>query len=499
MKYIVLPSYSIRASADLHGKVSIFGYSTPIWVEISDLHTLRVETDLGSVRNESVTQAILEGLIENDLYDATKLLFTPETGIKTRATTVANTPLTFVSKGYSLDPIPNDLTQTTELNQPYLSGNIAPNERYAVKQQGADLKSFMYSELNYLSPNNLWSATFVFCWSGHNFNTMYPELIRGPGPSSTSVLKFSNNGSGFMWVTNALGSSDSTVISSRQLIGKNTILTLLGVGTNIQTYINGVLVRTSNMASDWRFHNLFVASAILTFGGKVNYFRIQDGAMTPEQVQAEHTFLRSQFPEIESVKIGDQTWATSNLEMVATPMGNVIPEVQNATDWANRQQVYNDAIAGGATVQEATRQAAAWCYYNNDPNLGAVYGKNYNRFAAKLLSNDIAAYNVANPATPWGWNVPTRAQLTTLSAQGGNASKVGGTNYWTNANGANSNGLTLLGSGIRQADGTFAELKATTGLLCRDADFARKVLNADDTFDEAAVTLDGFAIRLIKD
>ena len=114
MKHIVLPSYSIRAGADLHGKVSIFGYSIPIWVEISDVHTLRVVTDLGSVRNENLTKTILEGLIENDLYDNTLLLFSPETGIKTR---VSGTDV-YLKTGYSLQLPENDLVQNVEAAQP---------------------------------------------------------------------------------------------------------------------------------------------------------------------------------------------------------------------------------------------------------------------------------------------------------------------------------------------------------------------------------------------
>jgi len=93
----------------------------------------RVTLDLGTVRYLKDVNNIYKFLDDESLYTDTKLLWFGDAGIKTRETTVDNTPLTFVSKGYSLDSTPNDLTQTTELNQPYLSGNIAPNERYGVK------------------------------------------------------------------------------------------------------------------------------------------------------------------------------------------------------------------------------------------------------------------------------------------------------------------------------------------------------------------------------
>jgi uncharacterized protein (TIGR02145 family) len=145
--------------------------------------------------------------------------------------------------------------------------------------------------------------------------------------------------------------------------------------------------------------------------------------------------------------------------------------------WADRQELYDGLIAQGMSVADATRESAAWCYYNNDPNLGAVYGKIYNLYAAKLLQDDIDAYNIANVGNEWGWKVPTEANIVTLrdyldpdstdfgtlvfdDNQAGIGLKKEGTDYFDLSNtGTNATGFSLIGSGTRLADGTFIILK----------------------------------------
>lgn len=171
-------------------------------------------------------------------------------------------------------------------------------------------------------------------------------------------------------------------------------------------------------------------------------------------------------PEIEGVTIGTQTWATSNLEMVATPMDNEIPEVTDAGVWGSSATLYSDAYTA-ATGTEAEKvyagliASAMWCYYNNDPVNGATYGKLYNWYAAKLLQADIDAYNAANPTTPWGWKVPTDAEWTTLSTYlggeevAGGKMKTTGTLNWVapNEGATNESGFSGLPGGCRSRFG----------------------------------------------
>lgn len=86
-----------------------------------------------------------------------------------------------------------------------------------------------------------------------------------------------------------------------------------------------------------------------------------------------------------------------------------------------------------------------------------------------------------------------------MSSQGGNAAKIAGTNYWLTANGTNSSGLSMIGSGYIDSNGAYQSSKGTSYLMCSDADFAREIKDGDDTFDEVAITVEGGSIRLIKD
>ena len=81
---------------------------------------------------------------------------------------------------------------------------------------------------------------------------------------------------------------------------------------------------------------------------------------------------------IESVAICDQVWTTKNLDLITYRNGDPIPQISDSTAWQN-------ATTG------------AWCYYNNDPTTGAVYGKLYNWYAV----------NDPRGLAPVGWHIPS--------------------------------------------------------------------------------------------
>jgi len=136
-----------------------------------------------------------------------------------------------------------------------------------------------------------------------------------------------------------------------------------------------------------------------------------------------------------SVTIGRQIWTDKNLDVTTYRNGDVIAQITNTTDWAN-------ATAG------------AWCYYNNDPANGAIYGKLYNWYAV----------NDARGLAPQGWHIPTDAEWTTLStflggdAVAGGKMKTTGTTRWTtpNTSATNESGFAGLPGGVRSHDGTFS-------------------------------------------
>lgn len=148
------------------------------------------------------------------------------------------------------------------------------------------------------------------------------------------------------------------------------------------------------------------------------------------------------------------TFTIQNLNVSKYSDGTPIPQVQDPTQWANLT-------------------TGAWCYYNNDPANGAIYGKLYNWYAVAGIYD---AASLANPAlrkklAPTGWHVPSDAEWSSLincldpNADGGNTlpnvaggkMKSTGTSLWQSPNTAatNESGFTGLPSGCRSVNGTF--------------------------------------------
>ena len=88
------------------------------------------------------------------------------------------------------------------------------------------------------------------------------------------------------------------------------------------------------------------------------------------------------------VKIGEQIWMSKNLNVSIFRNGDPIPEVKSEDDWENA----------------AINHQPAWCYYDNEPKNGTVYGKLYNWYA------------VSDPRglAPDGWHIPTDEEWTDL-------------------------------------------------------------------------------------
>jgi uncharacterized protein (TIGR02145 family) len=142
-----------------------------------------------------------------------------------------------------------------------------------------------------------------------------------------------------------------------------------------------------------------------------------------------------------TIVIGTQQWMEKNLDVMTYRNGDVIPQVTDATEWA------------GLTT-------GAWCYYNNDPLNGAIYGKLYNWYAV----------NDPRGLAPQGWHIPTDAEWTTLcnllggSATAGGKMKTTGTTRWTsNTNATNESGFSGLPGGERNVYGTFVNIGSNGG------------------------------------
>lgn len=142
-----------------------------------------------------------------------------------------------------------------------------------------------------------------------------------------------------------------------------------------------------------------------------------------------------------TVKIGNQTWMVENLNVSHFRNGEPIPEVKTDTAWNN---------AG-------SKHEPAWCYYDNNPSNGEIYGKLYNWYAVETGN-----------LCPAGWHVPSDADWRTLTDFLGGEDMAGvkmkSTNGWIdNGNGNNECSFSGLPGGARSNLGLFH----TIGKYCR--------------------------------
>jgi hypothetical protein len=138
-----------------------------------------------------------------------------------------------------------------------------------------------------------------------------------------------------------------------------------------------------------------------------------------------------------TIVIGTQQWMRENLDVLTYRDGTLIGQITNTADW------------GAATT-------GAWCYYDNDPLKGAIYGKMYNWYAVNNEDHGGIA--------PQGWHIPNDAEWTTLSTLlggdviAGGKMKSTGFSSWPspNTSATNESGFSGLPGNYRTFLGSFA-------------------------------------------
>ena len=190
-----------------------------------------------------------------------------------------------------------------------------------------------------------------------------------------------------------------------------------------------------------------------------------------------------------SVLIGGQYWMDKNLDVTTYRNGDPIPYVTDSTLWANTT-------------------AGAWCYYNNDPANGSLYGKLYNWYAVKDSTHGGLA--------PLGWHIPTDGDWTTLTTTilggitvAGGKMKVAGTTRWTtpNTGATNSSGFAGLPGGYRVSNGSFASISigysgfwwSSTELNTASAWLRYLNCNDSKSFRGGDFKASGFSVRCLRD
>jgi len=194
----------------------------------------------------------------------------------------------------------------------------------------------------------------------------------------------------------------------------------------------------------------------------------------------------------ENVTIGTQTWSKCNLNVTTYRNGDIIPEITDPDLWKNTRD-------------------GAWCYYNNDPANGAIYGKLYNWYAV----------NDPRGLAPTGYHIPTETDfsnlITYLGGQllSGGKLKQTGICYWNSPNEFSNNQslFTALPGGIRGSDpfgdagfydiGNVAIFwSSTEKIFGSDPDSAYLISlynNSEYTNFVWTYQIGGLSVRLIKD
>ncbi len=172
--------------------------------------------------------------------------------------------------------------------------------------------------------------------------------------------------------------------------------------------------------------NLVYLSFLFSFIVIINTITVQ--AQSPKTVKDIDGF------EYKIVRVGGQTWMSQNLNVTRFRNGDPIMEASTPEEW-----------------QRADRERTpAWCYYDNDPANGPVYGKLYNWYA------------ITDPRglAPNKWRVPNAEEWMRMISYLGGKTKAGDqlkdVSGWKEVgSGNNKTGFKALPGGNRNDRGNF--------------------------------------------
>ncbi len=144
--------------------------------------------------------------------------------------------------------------------------------------------------------------------------------------------------------------------------------------------------------------------------------------------------------KVPTIIVGNQEWMASNLNVGKFANGEPILHAKTVNEWVKAGQ---DGVP-------------AWCYYNNDPDLGAQYGKLYNWYAV----------SDSRGLAPDGWRIPDDTDWNNLVDKFGNKNNAGArlksTSGWLDdGNGEIADGFNAYPAGGRYNNGTFSSKGAS--------------------------------------
>ena len=197
-----------------------------------------------------------------------------------------------------------------------------------------------------------------------------------------------------------------------------------GIGTG--SFVSNITGLTANTIY---FIRAYVTTSIGTdYGNEISFTTLSSNVPDSNLIDIDGNVYST------STYCGEQTWMKSNLNVSRYRNGDIIPQVTDSSQWKNLT-------------------TGAWCYYNNDPANGAIYGKLYNWYAI----------NDPRKLAPIGYHIPTDGEWSSLTTcLGGNvvaggALKEAGTSHWISPNtiATNTSGFTSLPGGLRSYLGGF--------------------------------------------
>ncbi|MFZ4589527.1 MAG: FISUMP domain-containing protein [Ignavibacteria bacterium] len=202
---------------------------------------------------------------------------------------------------------------------------------------------------------------------------------------------------------------------------------------------------------------------------------VTNGGAIPANIQIVQTGAST-------VTIGSQIWTARNLNVDTYRNGDTIPQVQDPVQWANLT-------------------TGAWCYYNNNPVIGNIYGKLYNWYAV----------NDPRGLAQTGWHIPTDIEWTQMTNFLGGDSLAGGklkdTILWDEPNigATNSSGFSVYPSGNLSILGYFEDI-GKYGVFWTASEsnnnvawFRFLIYNSPSTYRYVNDKNFGFSVRCIRD
>ena len=189
---------------------------------------------------------------------------------------------------------------------------------------------------------------------------------------------------------------------------------------------------------------------------------------------------------LETVKIGYQFWTTKNLDVSTYRNGETIRHASTPQEW-------QDAASKGE---------GAWCYNDNDPSNGEMYGKLYNWYAV----------NDPRGLAPELYHIPSDAEWSVLTEYLGGEQIAGfkmksttTTGWANNGNGDNSSGFNGLPGGLCNNKGNFSNVYVYGNWWSSSESSANNAWNRNLYYNTTLVNRSnnfkssGFSVRCLRD